>query len=93
VTAAPAVAALLERAAAWAAEAGAAVLVHWTTTDGLAVHQRPLEDLSTAMARLGGGESPVWTFWVAQEFMLWGLLPDLYGPGKHGALLARQLNP
>jgi hypothetical protein len=93
VTAAPAVAALLERAAAWAAEAGAAVLVHWTATDGLAIHQRPLEDLSTAMARLGGGESPVWTFWVAQEFMLWGLLPDLYGPGKHGALLARQLNP
>ncbi len=93
VSAAPAVAPLLERATAWATESGAAVLVHWTSTEGLAVHLRPLDDLSTALAHLGGGDSPVWAFWVAQEFMLWGLLPDLYGPGRHGALLARQLTP
>lgn len=93
VTAAPAVAALLARAGAWATEAGAAVLVYWTSTEGLAIHRRPLEDLSTAMTMLGGGDSPVWAFWVEQEFMLWGLLPDLYGSGQHGALLARQLTP
>jgi hypothetical protein len=89
--AAPGCALLIERAAAWATDQGAAQLIHWTGTEGLAVHGRPLEDLWTTMQEMGGGDSPTWTFWVEQEFMLWGLLPDMYGTGRHGALLARTL--
>ena len=89
--AAPACALLIARAVVWAGEQGAAQLIHWTGSEGLAIHGQALEDLWTAMQHIGGGDSPVWAFWVEQEFMLWGLLPDLYGPRRHGALLARWL--
>ena len=85
----PAITTLLERAAAGPPK-GRGGADHWTTSAGLAIDRRPLEDLSTAMTRAGGRDTPVWSFWVEQEFMLWGLLPDPDGPGQHGALLARQ---
>ena len=91
-SAAPACAPLLARAATWAADGGARLLVHWTSSEGLAIHGRPLADLASGMEGLGGGDSPAWAFWVEQGFMLWGLLPQLYGPGQHGALLARPLD-
>ena len=90
--AAPACAPLIERAAAWAAEQGATLLVHWTDSTGLAIHGHTIDDLWTSMQNMGGGESPIWAFWVEQGFMLWGLLPDLHGPGRHGAHLARRLD-
>jgi hypothetical protein len=90
--AAPGCGPLLDRAVAWAAEQGADLLIHWTTSEGLAIQGRALFDLPTALQSIGGGDSPIWAFWVAQEFMLWGLLPNLYGRGQHGVLVARQLD-
>src|SRR4051794_14710082 len=45
--ASPLCAPLIDRAVAWAGEQGATVLVHWTTSEGLAIHGRPLLDLPT----------------------------------------------
>ena len=91
VAATPAAGRLLERAVTWAEEQNAVLLTHWTTSEGLALHGHRIYDLPDALARIGGGDSPIWAFWVGHGFMLWGLLSDLYGPGRHGALLARQL--